>query len=117
MGQFYSALLLIFLAVFAVGNTVHAVSANTMALEMAIMDGSAMAMEGCQNCPTDDEGAADRASCQLDCTAPSAIALTSATSLAFVMAVLRQNRPLSASVLHGLRAPPDPFPPRLLYLI
>jgi len=114
MRNFRSILLLAFLAVFSVGNIAHAISANNMALDMALMDGSALAMEDCQGCPTDGEGAADQAVCQLDCTAPGVVTLPASVSLEFVMPILRQDRPLSVTVPNGLRAPPDPFPPRHL---
>jgi len=114
MRCFSSIILLAFLAIFAAGNIAHAVSANKMALDMAVMDGSTMAMEDCQGCPTDDEGAADSTLCQIDCTAPGVVTLTASTSLDFVMPILRQGRPLSATVPNGLRAPPEPFPPRHL---
>jgi hypothetical protein len=114
MRFFSSILLFAFLAVFAAGNIAHAVSANTMALDMALMDSSALSMEHCQGCPTDGEGAADRTVCQLDCTAPGVVTLTASVSLGFVMPILRQHRPLSVTVPTGLRAPPDPFPPRHL---
>lgn len=114
MRSFSSILLLAFLAVFAAGNIAHAVSANTMALDMAMMDGSAISMEDCQGCPTDGEGAAGSTLCQLDCTAPGVVTLTASASLEFVMPILRQDRPLSVTVPNGLRAPPDPFPPRHL---
>lgn len=114
MRFFSSILLFAFLAVFAAGNIAHAVSANTMALDMALMDGNALAMEDCQGCPADGEGAADSTMCDLDCTAPAVVTLTGSTSLEFQMPILRQDRPLSMTVPHGLRAPPDPFPPRPL---
>jgi hypothetical protein len=114
MRNFRSILLLAFLAVFSVGNTAHAVIANNMALDMAAMDGSALSMEDCQGCPTDGEGAADRTICQLDCTAPGVVTLTASASLEFVILILRQDRPLRVTVPNGLRAPPDPFPPRHL---
>lgn len=114
MRRVSSIFLLAFLAIFAAGNIAHVVSANKMALDMAVMDGSTMAMEDCQGCPTDGEGAADSTLCQIDCTAPGVVTLTASTSLDFVMPILRQDRPLSVTVPNGLRAPPDPFPPRQL---
>ncbi|MEI4196569.1 hypothetical protein [Roseovarius sp. E0-M6] len=112
MRRLSSILLLAFLAVFAVGNIAHAVSANDMALEMAVMDDGAMAIEDCQGCPTDGEGADDTTLCQLDCTAPGAMALTAAASIEYMIPTLRHDRPLSVTVPHGQRSPPDPFPPR-----
>ncbi len=114
MRRLSSILLLAFLAVFAVGNIAHAVSAYDMALEMAVMDGGAMAIEDCQGCPSDGEGADDTTLCQLDCTAPGAMALTAAASFEYMIPTLRQNLPLSVAVPHGQRSPPDPFPPRHL---
>ncbi|MGX0978064.1 hypothetical protein ACSSVY_003804 [Roseovarius sp. MBR-51] len=114
MRRYSSMLLLAFLAIFAAGNIAHAVNANTMALDMALMDGSPMSMEDCQGCPTDGEGAADSTVCQLDCTAPGVVTLTSSASLEFLMPIIRQDRPLSVTAPNGLRAPPDPFPPRHL---
>lgn len=112
--HFSSIILLAFLVVFAVGNIAHAVSANNMALEMALMDGSGMAMEDCQGCPTYGDGDAAATLCQLDCTAPAVVALTSASSFDYMVLAVRQDRPLSVIVPSGLRAPPDPFPPRPL---
>lgn len=102
-------LLFAFLAIFAVSNAAHAVSANDMALDMAMMDNGATPMEGC---PTDGDGADDTALCQLDCTAPGAVTLTAIASFEYMTPAFRQDRPLSVTVPHGLRAPPDPFPPR-----
>lgn len=114
MRRLSSILLLTLLAVFAVSNIAHAVSANSMALEMSVMDGGAVAMEDCEGCPTDGEGAADRALCQLDCTAPGAMTLTATASFEYMIPPLRHDRLLSATVPHGQKAPPDPFPPRHL---
>jgi len=114
MRRLSSVLLLAFLAVFAVGNIAHAVSANNMALKMAAMDGGSATMEDCKGCPTDGEGAVVSTSCQLDCTAPGVPTLTPALSFDYMLSLLCQDRPLSATVQNGLRAPPDPFPPRTL---
>lgn len=109
-----SIFLLAFLAIFAVGNIAHSISANNMALDMAMMDGIAMSMEDCQGCPTDGEGAADSKLCQLECTAPGVVTLTASASFEFVMPILRQDCPRSVTAPNSLRAPPDPFPPRHL---
>lgn len=114
MCRFSSILLLAFLAVIAASTVVHAVSANAMTLEMAVTDGSVMAMEDCQGCPTGGEGAADLKSCQLDCTATSVVTLPAASSFIYLMPVLRQGRPMSETMPNSLREPPDPFPPRYL---
>lgn len=114
MRRFSSILLLALLTVFSVSNIAHAVSANTMALQMAMVGGGTMAMEDCQNCRTNGEGAADTTLCKLDCTAPGAVTLTVIASFEDMIPVPGHDRPLSMTVPHGLRALPDPFPPRTL---
>ncbi|WP_354540585.1 hypothetical protein [Roseovarius sp. MBR-6] len=109
-----SFILVAFLAVFAVSNIAHGVSANNMALQMAMEHGDAIAMGDCQACPTDHDGTADNTPCKLDCTAPGAVTLTATASFEDMLPILRHDRLLSATVPHGLRAPPDPFPPRTL---
>lgn len=105
-------LLFAFLALFAVSNIVQAMNANSMALEMAMVDGNAMAMDGCQNCPMD--GAVETVLCELDCTAPAVFVLTKAVSFHGAVFVFRQERPLGMLEPDSLLAPPDPFPPRSL---
>ena len=114
MRRFSPILLLVFLATFVVGNIAHAVNATNMTLQMAAMDGSASAMEDCEECPSDGEGRADSTLCQLDCTAPAMVTLTASASFDLVTPAPRQDRPLGMVFQHRLRAPPDPFPPRTL---
>tara|TARA_A100001391_G_scaffold70151_2_gene44826 strand:- start:1587 stop:2084 length:498 start_codon:yes stop_codon:yes gene_type:complete len=114
MRRFSSILLLVFLATFVVGNMSHVVNANNMTLKMAAMDGSASAMEDCEECPPDGEGTAASVLCQLDCSAPGMVTLTASASFDLVTPAPRQDRPLGMVFLHRLRAPPDPFPPRTL---
>jgi hypothetical protein len=109
-----SIILVAFLAVFAVSNIAHGVSANNMTLQMAMEHSDAIAMGDCQACPTDGDDTADKTPCKLDCTAPAAVTLTATASFEDMLPILRHDRPLSATVPHGLRAPPDPFPPRTL---
>jgi hypothetical protein len=109
-----SFILVAFLAVFAVSNIAHGVSANTMALQMAMEHSDAISMGDCQACPTDGDDTADKTPCKLDCTAAGAVTLTTTASFENMLPIPRHDRPLSAAVPHGLRAPPDPFPPRTL---
>jgi len=103
---------ILFLAVFAVSNSTHAVSANNMALEMAVTNGIAMAAEDCTGCLANGESSKDTTLCKLDCTAPGTASLTATPSFDYMLPVLRHHRPLGMTIPHGLRAPPDPFPPR-----
>lgn len=107
MRKFASFFAILFLAVFAASTIVHAVSANAMALDMA------MSMPDCQGCPEDGDSDAN-ASCDLICTAPAFAVLRAVEPAQFMMPLLRQDRPLGMVLPRGLRAPPDPFPPRTL---
>ncbi|MFC4217542.1 hypothetical protein ACFP4H_16055 [Pseudophaeobacter arcticus] len=109
MRKFASLIAVMFLVVFAASTIVHAVSANAMALDMA--DGGAMSMPECQGCPEDGDSGAN-ASCDLICTAPAFAVLKAVEPAQFMMPLLRQDRPLGMALPRGLRAPPDPFPPR-----
>jgi len=113
MRKYASLTAVLFLAVFAASTIVHAVSASAMALDMAMADGGAMSMPDCQGCPEDGDGDAN-ASCDLVCTTPAFAVLTGVGPAQFIMPVLRQDRPLGMTLPRGLRAPPDPFPPRTL---
>lgn len=113
MRKIASLIAVVFLVVFAASTVVHAVSANAMALDMATADSGAMSMPDCQGCPEDGDSDAN-ASCDLVCTAP-AFAVLKAAGVSQVMPqLLRQDRPLGMTLPRGLRAPPDPFPPRTL---
>ncbi|MDP2740221.1 MAG: hypothetical protein Q8O82_16315 [Pseudorhodobacter sp.] len=109
MGKFASRLAIVVLAVFAASATVQAVSADAMALA----DGGTMAMADCQGCAEDGNGIPD-AGCELVCTAPVIAAMNSAATPAPAVPVLSHDRPIGMTLPHGLRAPPDPFPPRTL---
>lgn len=113
MCRFASLIAVLFLVVFAASTTVHAVSANAMALDMAMHDGGAMSMPDCQGCPENGDNDAN-ASCDLVCTAPAVAVLRGVGPAQAIMPVLRQDRPLGMTLPRGLRAPPDPFPPRTL---
>lgn len=113
MRKFASLITVAILVVFAASTIVHAVSANAMALDMAMADGGAMSMPECQGCPEDGDSGAN-ASCDLICTAPAFAVLKAVEPAQFMMPLLRQDRPLGMALPRGLRAPPDPFPPRTL---
>lgn len=114
MARLLPILLFSFLALFAVSNVARAVSANCMASQMVMADGDAMAMANCQACAGDGEGSSTAALCNLDCTAPAVVSLVTIVSFDRAVPADRHDRPLSMVVPHGLRAPPDPFPPRSL---
>lgn len=114
MRRYASLLVIVFLAVFAASTIVHAVSANAMALDMAMGDGGAMSMADCQGCPEGEDGAPDATTCKLVCTAPAISALNGAASVQHVAPLVRHDRPVGMILPRGLRAPPDPFPPRTL---
>lgn len=113
MRKLASLIAVVFLAVFAASTIVHAVSANAMALDMAMAEGGAMSMPDCQGCP-EDGGSDANASCDLVCTAPVFAVLRAAEPAQLMTPLLRQDRPLGMTLPRGLRAPPDPFPPRTL---
>ena len=105
MGKLASLFAIVVLAVFATSATVQAVSADAMALEMAMSD--------CQACADGGNGVPD-AGCELVCTAPVIVAMNSAATPAPAVPVLGHDWPIGMTLPHGLRAPPDPFPPRTL---
>lgn len=113
MRNLASLIAFVFLAVFAASTIVHAVSANAMALDMAMADGGAMSMPDCQGCP-EDGGSDANASCDLVCTSPAFAVLKAACVSQVMPQLLRRDRPLGMLLPRGLRAPPDPFPPRIL---
>lgn len=108
-----SLIAVVFIVVFAAGTVVHAVTANAMALDMAMADSGAMPMADCEGCPEDGGSDAD-ASCDLVCTGPAFAVLNAAAVSQVMPQSLRQDRPLGMTLPRGLRAPPDPFPPRTL---
>ncbi|MFW8594418.1 hypothetical protein [Cribrihabitans neustonicus] len=114
MQKFAHILAIMFLALFAAGSVVHAVSANSMALDMAAAAGEADVMPDCQGCEAGDADTVDAGSCDLDCTTPGIAALDTAPGPLFVMVPARQNRLLGMSLPSGRRGAPDPSPPRTL---
>ncbi|WP_417728453.1 hypothetical protein [Roseovarius sp.] len=113
MRKFASLIAVMFLVVFAASTIVHAVSANAMALDMAMADGGAMSMPECQGCP--EGGDSDTtASCDLICTAPVFAMVKGTAAAQFTIAIPMREWPLGMTLPRGLQAPPDPFPPRTL---
>lgn len=113
MRKFASLIAVVFLAVFAESTVVHAVSANAMALDMATSADGAMSMPDCQGCPEDDDSDST-ASCDLICTAPVSAMVKGMAAAQFAIAIPMQEWPLGMTLPRGLKAPPDPFPPRTL---
>lgn len=114
MQKFAHIIAIMFLALFAVGSVVHAVSANSMALDMAAAAGDTDVMPDCQGCEADAAGTSNAGSCELDCTTPGIAALDAAPGPLFAMVTARQNRLPGMSLPSGWRGAPDPFPPRSL---
>ena len=100
MRKIASLIAVAFLAVFAASTVVHAVSANAMALDMAMADGGAMSMPDCQGCPED--GGSDASA-----NGRAAICSTSATATAHVSSSVRTARsatPNASSAITAFRS-------------
>ncbi|WP_156901124.1 hypothetical protein [Nisaea denitrificans] len=98
-------------ALLALGTVTHAVSANAMALDIAMSEGGEMSMPDCQGCPEDGDSDANTL-CDLVCTAPVTAVLKGVDIAQPAAPLLRQDHLLGMTTPRGLRAPPDPFPPR-----
>lgn len=114
MQKFARILTVMFLALFAASSVVHAVSANSMALDMAVAAGDADVMPDCQGCDADAADNSNVGSCDLDCTAPGIATLDIASGLLLEVRPSRQDRILVMSLPLGRLGAPDPFPPRSL---
>lgn len=102
------------LAVFAASVVVHAASATTMAVKMALADGGAMDMADCDGCGSGDAGDKSGPPCDMVCIAPFVATVNAEASPAFPMsatAVTWVSRDFA-----GRTGPPDPYPPRSLIL-
>ncbi|NDK52784.1 hypothetical protein GYH37_26290 [Rhizobium laguerreae] len=106
-------LVALFLAVFvAVGMSLSAAQATGMSAKMAMASGmTGPTHEGCPGCPAGggDDGMKAMI-CGVVCAVPVAAVLPEAASLPAV----KQPIVFTArdSLLHGMRASPDPYPPR-----
>jgi hypothetical protein len=114
MHKFARILAIMLLALFAAGSVVHAVSANSMALDMAVAAMDADGMPDCQGCDADEAENGNVGSCDLDCTAPGIATLDVTPGPLFAMLPSRQDRLLGMSLPSGRRGVLDPFPPRTL---
>lgn len=114
MQKFTHILAITFLALFIAGSVVHAVSANAISLEMALGIDDAMNMPDCQGCIADEDGNTKSVACDLICTAPMVATIGGAVGSQHIALPPRHERPLGMNLPVGLRASPDPFPPRTL---
>lgn len=115
MRKFGSLLVIVFLAMFAAGTIVHAVSANAMALDMAqdmaMSEDGATSMADCRGCIADEGGNAGVMACDLACTAPIVGTLGDSGGPVAVVLLSRPVRLPAGSLPSGLRSPPDLIPP------
>lgn len=114
MSRLASTLLAALLVVFTASGVVHAASATTMAVKMALADGGAMDMAGCDGCGSGDAGDKSGPPCDMVCIAPFVATVNAETEPAFPMsatAVSWVSRDFA-----GRTGPPDPYPPRSLVL-
>lgn len=103
-------LAVVFLAAFAAGTAAHAAAATDMSLKMSMAtmnDG----MADCHDCPGDDGQAS---ACDQFCvTTLSAICPPATEELPHVAALASS---LPAEPSDGRTGPPDPYPPRTIFL-
>ena len=106
-------LVALFLAVFVtVGVSLSAVQATDMSVKMAMTtDMSSSTHDGCPGCPNGGNGHGMKAMmCSVVCAVPVVAVLPEGASTPAV------EQPIfftaRGSLLHGTRAPPDPYPPR-----
>lgn len=111
MRKLGSLIVIVFLAVFAASTIVHAVSANAMALDMAMSEDGAMSMADCRGCIADEGGNVGAVACDLACTAPIVGTLGSADGPVAVALLSRLERLPTGNLPSGLRSAPDLFPP------
>lgn len=99
------------LAVFAAGSVVHATSATTMAVKMALADGATLDMSDCMGCDAEGSGDEGGQTCDLVCTAPF-VADLGAGSTTGLPAAVSTVEPKSVYDFVGRTGPPDLHPPR-----
>ena len=114
MQKFAHILAIMLLALFAASSVVHAVRANSMALDMAEATGDADVLPDCQVCEADGANKSNAGSCDLDCTTPGIATLDVAPGPLFAEFPARQNHLPGMSLPSGRRGAPDPLPPRAL---
>jgi len=111
MQKFARLFALILLAAFAAGSVVHAASATSMSVKMALSDSAAMDMADCEGCGSDDSSDGTL-TCDIVCIAPLVASLSPDSFLA--------ARPSSSPKVSdsydyvGRTGSPEPYPPRIL---
>ena len=113
MQKFVRILAAALLVVFAAGSVVHATSATTMAVKMALADGGPMDMADCTGCYTDGNGDEGGLICDPVCTAPLVADLGTEFTVSVPVAVPTAE-PRGVYDFVGRTGPPDPYPPRTL---
>lgn len=112
MSKLVRTLVIVLLAVFAVGTVVHAASATSMAVKMALADTNGGNMGDCPDC-SGDEGRVPL--CDQVCVTPF-VAMPVGTAPA--LPVFAYNFAItSLGDSASLSGPPDPYPPRIDILI
>lgn len=100
------------LAAFSVGSVVHAASATTMSVTMALADHGAMDMADCDACCPGPDESGDCVACDAVCLAPLVANLGPGGALSISARV-----PLAGCAIPdfvGRTGQPEPFPPRNL---
>ncbi|USJ28533.1 hypothetical protein [Ensifer adhaerens] len=108
-------LVAMFLAVFVtVGMSLSAVQATDMSVKMAMTtDMSGSTHDGCPGCPNGGGDHGMKAMmCSVVCAVPVVAVLPQGTSMPAVPQPIFFTA--RDSLLHGTRAPPDPYPPRTI---
>lgn len=102
-----------FIAVFAASSVAHAVSANSMSLDMAVSTDEVMPETDCPSCIADMDANELANSCDLDCTA-TGFTEVDITTWALFAGILRNHKwRHGMNMSFGLNSFPDPFPPRV----
>jgi len=113
MRKFASLFAFLFLAVFAANMVTTAAAGSAMARDMAMAGDGAMGVSDCQSCVAGGQDPAT-AMCDLVCAVSPVVALNGVVDGVDQMPLQRHDRLLAMALPRGLRAPPDPFPPRAL---
>lgn len=112
MNKLVRTLVIVLLTVFAVGTVVHAVSATSMAVKMALAETGGGNMGDCPDC-SGDEGRVPL--CDQVCVTPF-VGMPVGGALALPLVAYNFVAvPLDDSA--SLSGPPDPYPPRIDILI
>lgn len=112
-------MIVVLIAVLAVGTVARAASATVMTLHMASADEMAtavdpsMRMDDCIGCGAGDM-LPDSAACDMACTAPFVAVIPDGIHL--VPPAAGEGLPPSGFAFAGRTAPPDPLPPRANFL-